>query len=165
LPEETTNCIGTVSKLCVRAVTFGFRSIARFRRRHLDALADLLVQSLHLAQKLGTVEMGRFALDGTKLEASASRHRAMTVPGTLLRPGRLGDLLPDPHRRVQRRHRVLEHRAEVVAPDPSPYRCRRPQHVLAVHGDLACGHGVGRQPPRLSDQARRDPWRLTTAEP
>jgi hypothetical protein len=39
-----------VSKLNVRVVTCGFRSIARFRHRHLDALADLLVQSLHLAQ-------------------------------------------------------------------------------------------------------------------
>lgn len=54
-----------------------FRSIARFRRRHLDALAGLLTQSLHLAQKLGMVKMGRVALDGTKLEASTSKHKAM----------------------------------------------------------------------------------------
>jgi transposase len=55
-----------------------FRSIARFRRRHLDALANLFVQSLHLAQKLGMVKMGRVALDGTKLEANASKHKAMS---------------------------------------------------------------------------------------
>ncbi|WP_079161861.1 IS1182 family transposase [Streptomyces fodineus] len=55
-----------------------FRSIARFRRRHLDALADLFTQSLHLAQKLGMVKMGRVALDGTKLEANASKHKAMS---------------------------------------------------------------------------------------
>jgi transposase len=55
-----------------------FRSIARFRRRHLDALAGLFVQALHLAQKLGMVKMGRVALDGTKLEANASRHKAMS---------------------------------------------------------------------------------------
>lgn len=55
-----------------------FRSISRFRRRHLDALADLFVQSLHLAQKLGMVKMGRVALDGTKLQANASRHKAMS---------------------------------------------------------------------------------------
>jgi transposase len=53
------------------------RSIARFRRRHLDALAGLLTQSLHLAQKLGMVKMGRVGLDGTKLEASTSKHKAM----------------------------------------------------------------------------------------
>jgi hypothetical protein len=57
-----------------------YRSISRFRRRHLDALAELLAQSLHLAQRLGMVKMGRVALDGTKLEASASRHKAMSYP-------------------------------------------------------------------------------------
>lgn len=55
-----------------------FRSISRFRRRHLDALADLFTQSLHLATKLGMVKMGRVALDGTKLQASASKHKAMS---------------------------------------------------------------------------------------
>lgn len=54
-----------------------FRSIARFRR-HIDALAGLFLQSLHLAQKLGMVKMGRAALDGTKLEANASKHKAMS---------------------------------------------------------------------------------------
>ena len=57
-----------------------FRSIARFRRRHLDALADLFLQSLRLAQRLGMVKMGRVALDGTKLQANASRHKAMSYP-------------------------------------------------------------------------------------
>src|SRR4051812_19015378 len=75
-----------IERKCVDDVAFRFlatdqapdyRSIARFRRRHLDALADLFTQSLHLAQKLGMVKMGRVALDGTKLEANASRHKAM----------------------------------------------------------------------------------------
>jgi transposase len=55
-----------------------FRSIARFRRRHLDALADLFTQSLRLAQRLGMVKLGRVALDGTKLQANASKHKAMS---------------------------------------------------------------------------------------
>ena len=55
-----------------------FRSIARFRRRHLQALADLLLQSLQLAQRMGMVSMGRVALDGTKLRANASKHKAMS---------------------------------------------------------------------------------------
>lgn len=75
-----------IERRCVDDVAFrflaagqtpDFRSIARFRRRHLDALADLFLQSLHLVQKLGIVKMGRVALDGTKLEANASRHKAM----------------------------------------------------------------------------------------
>jgi transposase len=55
-----------------------YRSISRFRARHLDALADIFTQSLHLAQRLGMVKMGRIALDGTKLEANASKHKAMS---------------------------------------------------------------------------------------
>jgi hypothetical protein len=55
-----------------------FRSIAAFRRRHLDALAGLFLQSLRLAQQMGLVKMGRVALDGTKLRANASKHKAMS---------------------------------------------------------------------------------------
>jgi len=36
------------------------------------------VQALLLAQRLGMVKMGRVALDGTKLHANASRHKAMS---------------------------------------------------------------------------------------
>jgi transposase len=53
-----------------------FRSISRFRRRRLNALTDLFTQSLHRAEKLGMVKMGRVALNGTKLEANASKHQA-----------------------------------------------------------------------------------------
>ena len=75
-----------IQRKCVDDVAFrflaadqapDFRSIARFRR-HLDALADLFLRSLHLAQKPGMVKMGRVALDGTKLEANASKHKAMS---------------------------------------------------------------------------------------
>jgi hypothetical protein len=55
-----------------------YRSISRFRARHLNALAEIFIQSLHLAQKLGMVRMGRVALDGTKLQANASKHKAMS---------------------------------------------------------------------------------------
>jgi transposase len=55
-----------------------FRSIARFRERHLDALADLFVQSLRLCRRARLVGLGVLAVDGTKLRANASRHRAMS---------------------------------------------------------------------------------------
>jgi hypothetical protein len=48
------------------------------RRLRGVAVGGLFTQSLHLATKLGLVKMGRVALDGTKLEASASKHRAMS---------------------------------------------------------------------------------------
>ncbi len=67
----------------------GYRSISRFRARHLDALAQIFTQSLHLAQKLGMVKMGRVALDGTKLEANTSRHKAMSYPRLVDREQRI----------------------------------------------------------------------------
>jgi transposase len=55
-----------------------FRSIARFRERHLEALADLFVQSLRLCRQAKLVGLGVLAVDGTKLRANASRHKAMS---------------------------------------------------------------------------------------
>ena len=55
-----------------------YRSISRFRRRHLDALSELFLQVLALCAEAGLVRLGRVALDGTKLRASASKHKAMS---------------------------------------------------------------------------------------
>lgn len=55
-----------------------FRTIAEFRRRHLKALSDLFVQVLKLCQSAGLVQLGHVAVDGTKLKANASRHKAMS---------------------------------------------------------------------------------------
>src|SRR5215210_137786 len=55
-----------------------YRSIARFRVRHLDALSQLFVQALRLCARARLVGLGTLALDGTKLRANASRHKAMS---------------------------------------------------------------------------------------
>lgn len=55
-----------------------FRTIAVFRQRHLAALGDLFVQVLRLCQRAGMVRLGHVALDGTKLKANASKHKAMS---------------------------------------------------------------------------------------
>jgi hypothetical protein len=55
-----------------------FRTISEFRRRHLQALAALFVQVLQLAEKAGLVKLGHVALDGTKIKANASKHKAMS---------------------------------------------------------------------------------------
>ena len=55
-----------------------FRTIADFRKRHLGALSDLFVQVLQLCRAAGLVQFGHVALDGTKLKANASRHKAMS---------------------------------------------------------------------------------------
>jgi transposase len=55
-----------------------FRTIAEFRRRHLKALGDLFVQVLKLCRAAGLVKLGHVSLDGTKIQANASRHKAMS---------------------------------------------------------------------------------------
>lgn len=53
-------------------------SLAEFRKRHLDALAGLFLQVLRLCQAAGLVKLGHVALDGTKIKANASKHKAMS---------------------------------------------------------------------------------------
>ncbi len=53
-------------------------TICTFRWRHLEALAELFVQVLQLCQQAGLVKLGHVALDGTKVQANASRHKAMS---------------------------------------------------------------------------------------
>jgi transposase len=53
-------------------------TIADFRKEHLAALAQLFVQVLRLCQQAGLVKLGHVALDGTKVKANASKHKAMS---------------------------------------------------------------------------------------
>lgn len=55
-----------------------FRSIGRFRKRHLAALGNVFLQALELCRAAGMVSLGQVALDGTKVRANASRHKAMS---------------------------------------------------------------------------------------
>jgi transposase len=55
-----------------------FRTISSFRKEHLKELEGLFVQVLRLCQEAGLVKLGHVALDGTKIKANASRHKAMS---------------------------------------------------------------------------------------
>ena len=55
-----------------------FRTISDFRKDHLGALTGLFLQVLELCQRVGLVKLGHVALDGTKVRANASRHKAMS---------------------------------------------------------------------------------------
>jgi len=61
-----------------------FRTIADFRKTHLAALTGLFEQVLSLARELGAPRVGRVALDGSKIKANASKHKAMSY-------GRMGE--------------------------------------------------------------------------
>lgn len=55
-----------------------FRTIADFRKRHLSVLQGFFEQVLDVARDLGTLRVGRVALDGSKVKANASKHKAMS---------------------------------------------------------------------------------------
>jgi transposase len=76
-----------IAKACIERADFmmivaldppDFRTISDFRKRHLQALAALFVQVLKLAEAAGLVKLGHVALDGTKIKANASKHKAMS---------------------------------------------------------------------------------------
>ena len=76
-----------IAKACIERADFmmivaldppDHRTICDFRKRHLTALAGLFVQVLKLAEKAGLVKLGHVALDGTKIKANASKHKAMS---------------------------------------------------------------------------------------
>ena len=76
-----------IAKACRERVDFmavtgmqtpDFRTISDFRKRHMAALEELFVQVLRLCQEAGLVKLGHVALDGTKVKANASKHKAMS---------------------------------------------------------------------------------------
>jgi len=76
-----------IAKACIERVDFmaivaldapDFRTTSEFRRRHLGALSALFVQVLKLCEQAGLVKLGHVALDGTKIKANASKHKAMS---------------------------------------------------------------------------------------
>ena len=53
-------------------------TIATFRKRFLVELTNLFVQILSVAQEMGVLKVGKVSLDGTKVKASASKHKALS---------------------------------------------------------------------------------------
>ena len=55
-----------------------FRTISDFRKIHLERLEKLFIEVLKLCALAGLTKVGTIALDGTKVKANASRHKAMS---------------------------------------------------------------------------------------
>jgi len=55
-----------------------FRTISDFRKIHIETLQNLFEQVLAMALECGSIKLGRVSLDGTKLKANASKHKAMS---------------------------------------------------------------------------------------
>ena len=110
-------CTGTYSSRKIQAKTYddvAFRylaadehpdhsTLAEFRQGHLSALAELFMQGLQLCQKAGLVKLGQVAIDGTKMQGNASKHKAMSY-------GRMSEA----EKKLQEEVNELMKRAEAV---------------------------------------------------
>lgn len=106
-------------------------SIAAFRKRHLEALAELFVQVLQLCQKAGLVKLGHIAIDGTKIKANASKHKAMSYQ-------RMGEAEKKLEAEVQKLLAEAEH----------------------IDAEEDAQHGKGRRGDELPDELKRREDRL-----
>ena len=172
-------CVGTVSsrkieRACYEDLAFRVLTgnqqpdhsrISEFRRRNLDALKDLFVQILRLCQKAGMVSLGHVALDGTKVQANASKRKAMSHErmlraekeleqeiNALIRKaeildaqddrrygkGKLGSELPDELRRRQDRlARIRQARKEMEAETAAAAARQRQEHAEEAQAEAA----------------------------
>jgi transposase len=70
-----------------------YRTISDFRKNHLSDFETVFVQLVRIAQELGLVKLGTLAIDGSKVKANASKHKAMSYDRMIAEEKRiLGDI-------------------------------------------------------------------------
>ena len=98
-----------IARACVERLDFltvtalekpDFRTVNDFRKRHLSALEGLFVQVLRLCGHAGLVKLGHVSLDGTKVQANASKHKAMSYERMCAEEKRLKGIVSDWMRRA-----------------------------------------------------------------
>jgi len=157
-----------------------FRTIAEFRRRHLEALSRLFVQVLKLCQEAGLVKLGHVSLDSTKVKANASKHKAMSyermakaevelereIRELLLRAqevddeedrqygqGKRGNELPEElSRRVTRLVKIREAKAALEAKAKAQTDQKREERRVREEAARRDGHQVSGYEPKFDDQ-------------
>ena len=87
-----------------------FRTLSDFRKRHGAALAGLFEQGLRLCRKAGLVQLGRVAIDGTKVKANASKHKAMSYGRMQEKEAALRQEVAELLRRAEQADRDEDHR-------------------------------------------------------
>ena len=165
-------------------------TISEFRRRHLKALAGLFAQVLRLCQEAGLVKLGHVALDGTKVKANASKHKAMSY-GRMLKaeeelaaevnrwletaeavdraedeehgPGRRGDEMPPWVKNKQKRlAKIREAKARLEA--EAKAKAKRIAEERARKEEER-GHRLGGSPPKALDGKPEDKEQTNFTDP
>jgi hypothetical protein len=160
-------------------------SIAAFRQRHLRAVARLFVQVLQLCKAAGFVKLGHVALDGTKIKANASKHKAMSYERMCAKEkeleeevarwlgkaqqvdaaedaeygkGRVGDELPaELARRETRLRKIREAKAALEAAARAQAAPARENLAERDRHEAETGKKMGGQPPQVPDPEHAQP--------
>jgi transposase len=168
-----------------------FRTISEFRRRHLEALSGLFRQVLELAQQAKLVTLGHVALDGTKIRANASKHKAMSygrlcqeeprlaaeVAEMLRRaeaadaaddaqygPDRSGDELPEELRRRESRLRKIRE-AKAALEAKARERAGRQRAAQAAQAAQAAAEGRKPRPAKPPRETPEDRMQYNFTDP
>jgi hypothetical protein len=157
-------------------------TIAEFRKVHLEALAKLFMQVLKLCQRAGMVKLGHVALDGTKIKANASKHKAMSYERMVKKEeqlkreidelmsqaeqtdetedrqygkGKRGDELPPAlARRESRLKMIQEAKAALEAEAREVAEHKRQERQELEQEAQKQGRKVGGKPPEITEQPR-----------
>ncbi len=81
------------------------RTICDFRKEYLKEFIALFVQVVQIAKASGLIKLGRIAIDGTKIKANASRHKAMSYDRMKLEEKRLEKEIADLLKQAERADR------------------------------------------------------------
>jgi transposase len=105
------------------------RTLRDFRALHLKELSDLFVQVVKLAREMGLVKLGTIAVDGTKVKANASRHKAMSYGHMLKAEAQLKQQIDALMERARQADEADSRRPEVDIPAEI---ARREQRLAAI---------------------------------
>lgn len=144
------------------------RTICDFRANNLEEFADLFVQVVKLAQECGLVKLGTVAIDGTKMKANASRHKAMSYKRMLEKEQQLKDQIEQLLEKAKATDEAEKDEPDLDIPAEIKRREKRLATILAAkervearqrEADKAKGRSEGdqRRPRKPDGSARRGP--------
>jgi hypothetical protein len=126
--------------------------ISEFRRRNLEALSELFVQILRLCQAAGMVSLGHVALDGTKVQANASNHNAMSHERMLKAEAQLEKEIKELRLREDRLKKIRQAR-QALEPETAAAAARdRAKQAAEAGWQGSQGSGESRSRQRFGDR-------------
>jgi transposase len=123
------------------------RTICDFRALHLEELSGLFVQVVRLARECGLVKLGTIAVDGTKIKANASRHKAMSYQRMQQAEAETKKQIAELLQRAQRADQAERNEPDTELPEQLQRQQERLARIQAAKARLE-------QRQRAADQAR-----------